>query len=417
MTTEFDDESLVAYLDGELTADLVQQIDTQIATNPDLRNRINQLRMTWDMLDELPAEPPNPRFAETTLEMAAIATATEPQSLWTKVTQNAGRSAVFLLPLLFLGGYFSTQYSQHRADRQLLRDLPILVDLRSFANIDSLEWLDTLVDQPDLVAAFAGADLGLVGDGEVPIELNKRSQWLEQLDDSDRGRLSANLAEFRQRTPERQSELRKIITKVYSETKTKEKYLAALRAYELLLKEQNMTQRAELYDMPLEDRRSELGHLVSLHMADEYRKSISAADAQAIRDWADEITKRYFIAYNPDSVQSLLYEFKMKLSTTEISLSDFEDLASRLSDKAQAILGGLNSSDAYVYSLIDWIEAVAIPPEQSTDRAGTEKLKDIYMNLSGPKQDEIDVLQPEQAKAALRKLNKPRSPLPSNTDS
>ena len=417
MNSQFDDEALVAYLDGELAAEQVQLIDSQIATNPDLRNRINQLRMTWDMLDELPVEPPSPRFAETTLEMAAISTAAEPQSLWAQLAKNAGRIVVFLLPLLFLGGYFSSQYAQHRADRQLLRDLPILVDLRSLANIDSLEWLDVLVDQPDLVDAFAGEDLGLIGDGDIPIEINQRSAWLEKLDDADRGRLSANLSEFRQRTPERQTELRKIITKVYSEPKTKEKYLAALRAYELLLKEQNMTTRAELYDMPLEDRRSELGHIVSIHMANQFAKSISPADAQAVRDWADEITKRYLIAYNPDSLQSLLYEFKMKLSTTEITFSDFEDLASRLSDRAQAILGGLNSSDAYVYSLIDWIEAVAIPPEQSAERAGPEKLKDIYMNLSGPKQDEIDVLQPEQAKAALRKLNKPRSPLPSNTDS
>ncbi len=417
MTTEFDDEALVAYLDGELTDEQVQQIDTQIATNPDLRNRINQLRLTWDMLDELPVNQPSPRFAETTLEMAVIATSAEQDSLWTLFSKNAGRIIVFLLPLLFLGGYFSSQYAQLQADRQLLRDLPILVDLRSLANIDSLDWLDVLVDHPDLVTAFSGDDFGLVGDGDVPIELNVRRQWLEALPDTDRGRLSANLTEFRQRAPERQSELRKIITKVYSEPKTKKKYLAALRAYELLLKEQNMTQRAELYDMPLEDRRVELGHLVSIHMANDYAKSITREDALAIREWADEITKRYLIGINADSVQSVLWEFKMNLSTTQISLSDFEDLALRLSDKAQSILGGLNTSEAYVYSLIDWVEAVAIPPEQTSERTGSDKLKDIYMNLSGSLQDEIDVLQPEQAKAALRKLNKPRSPLPTNTDS
>jgi len=178
-----------------------------------------------------------------------------------------------------------------------------------------------------------------------------------------------------------------------------------------------MTQRAELYDMPLEGRRQELGHLVSVHMAKQYAKAIPSQDAQAIRDWADDITKKYFIGINADSLLSVLYEFKMKLPTTEISMTDFEDLASRLSDDAQAILGGLTSSEAYVYSLIDWVEAVAIPQEQSVERAGTEKLKDIYMNLPGPKQDEIDLLQPERARAALRKLNKPRPPLQTTSDS
>lgn len=416
MTSEFDDEALVAYLDGELSDEQTQLIDSQIASNADLRNRINQLRMTWDLLDELPVEPPSPRFAETTLEMAAVSATVETQSLWNWLAKNTSRIVIFILPLLFLGGFFSSKYSQSRADRQLLRDLPILVDLRSLTNIDSLEWLEVLVDQPDLTKAFADEELGLVGNGDVPIELSERRGWLEKLSDSDRGRLNANLAEFQQRPPERQKELRKMITEIYAAPKTKEKYLAALRAYESLLKEQNMTQRAELYDMPLENRRSELGHLVSLHMAKQYAKAIPSQDAQAIREWADDVTKKYLIGFNADSLQSILYEFKMKLPTTEITMADFEDLASRLSDDAQAILGGLSSSEAYVYSLIDWVEAVAIPPEQTAERAGTEKLKDIYLNLPGTKQDEIDLMQPEQARATLRKLNKPRAALQTTTD-
>ncbi len=411
MTPEFDDESLVAYLDGELSDEQTQLIDSQIASNVDLRQRINQLRMTWDLLEDLPVEPPSPRFAETTLEMAAISATVESPSLLNWLAQNAGRIVIFMLPMLFLGGYFSSQYSQLRADRQLLKDLPILVDLRSLANIDSIAWLEVLVDQPDLVQAFSEDELGLVGNGDVPIELNERRAWLAELADSDRGRLSVNLNEFQQRPPERQQELRKMVAEIYAAPKSKEKYLAALRAYESLLKEQNMTQRAELYDMPLEVRRAELSQLVSVHMAKQYAKAIPSEDAQAIRDWADTVTKRYLIFYNPDSLQSLLYEFKMHLPTTEIRMSDFEELASGLSDEAQAILGGLNSSEAYVYSLIDWVEAVAIPQEQTIERAGTEKLKDIYMNLPPTKQDEIDLLQPEQARAALRKLNKPRPPL------
>jgi len=417
MMTEFDDEALVAYLDGELSSEQTQLIDSQIASNAELRNRLNQLRMTWDLLEELPVEPPSPRFAETTLEMAAISATVETQSLWSWLSKNTGRIVIFILPLLFLGGYFSSQYSELRADRQLLRDLPILVDLRSLTNIDSLEWLDVVVAQPDLIQAFSDEELGLVGKGNIPIELVERRNWLEKLPDSDRGRLSANLAEFQQRPPERQKELRKMITEIYAAPQSKQKYLAALRAYESLLKEQNMTQRAELYDMPLEGRRQELGHLVSVHMAKQYAKAIPNQDAQAIRDWADDITKKYLIGINADSLLSVLYEFKMKLPTTEISMTDFEDLASRLSDDAQAILGGLTSSEAYVYSLIDWVEAVAIPQEQSVERAGTEKLKDIYMNLPGPKQDEIDLLQPERARAALRKLNKPRPPLQTTSDS
>ncbi len=411
MSSEFDDEVLVAYLDGELDAEQTQKIDQQIATHAELRERINQLRMTWDMLGELPVEPPSPRFAETTLEMAALSATEEPKTLLNWLSNHAKRIVVLALPLLFFSGFILARINQSRADRQLLRDLPILVDWRSLSNIDSQEWLDILVAQADLVPAFKGAELGLVGNGEVPIQLNDRREWVAKLGDADRSRLSANLAEFRQRAPNRQAELRKMIGKIYSDPSTKEKYLAAARSYELLLQKQSMTQRSALYDQPLEERKSELVHLISLHRAQQFAKEFPPSDATAIRDWAEEMRNTYFIVHgNNDALRDVNMDLYANLAC-EINSQDFENLAGRMSTEAQNILRGLNGTEAYVDTLVFWIRALTFPNEASGDRVGPEKLKELYMNLSGSQQDQIDLLPPEQAKSSLRKLSKPRAVL------
>lgn len=411
MTSEFDDEVLVSYLDGELDAQQTQEIDQQIATDTKLRERINQLRMTWDMLDELPVAPPSPRFAETTLEMAALSVPEDPQAstkLAHWIFNNANRIFIFALPLLFLGGFVATRINQSRAERQLLRDLPILVDWRALSNIDSQEWLEVLVEQPDLVSAFNGTELGMVGGGEVPIQLNERRDWVTKLDDADRSRLNVNLSEFRQRDPARQSALRKIITKIYSDTTTKAKYLSAARCYELLLQKQSMTERSALYDLPIAERKNELLHLVSVHRSQQFAKEMPSTDASAIRDWAEDMQAKHLIVHGKNDAL-LDVDFDLYANPTcMINFQDFEDLAARMSPQAQNILSGLNSTNSYVDTLVYWIRALSIPKEVSGERIGAKELKETYMKLSGSQQDQVDLLPPQEAKALLRKLGKPR---------
>ena len=409
MTSEFDDETLVAYLDGELNDEQTQQIDQLITTHTILRNRISQLRMTWDLLEELPVDPPNPRFAETTLEMAALSSTVEPKSALRQLLNNPRRILFFAIPILFLSGFIFSRINQSRIERQLLRDLPILVDWRALSNIDSQDWLEILVDQPDLVPAFKDAEWGLVGDGQVPIQLNSRREWVSRLGDADRGRLSDNLTEFQQREPSQQAELRKIIESIYSDPATKQKYLAAARSYDLLLQKQSMTQRSSLLDLPLADRKNELLHLVSTYMAEQFAKKIPPADANAIEHWAEKMQLEYTIVHgNYDALEAVNMELYVNLASCPIKLSDFEDLAIKMSPEARNILNGLNSTASYVDTLVYWIRALTIPDVASGDRIGAEKLKELYMNLSGLQQDKIDLLPPEQAKSSLRN-SKPRA--------
>jgi hypothetical protein len=172
-----------------------------------------------------------------------------------------------------------------------------------------------------------------------------------------------------------------------------------------------MTQRSSLLDLPVAERKSELLHLISVHRSEQFAKRIPPADATAMRRWAEEMEIAYTISHGPkyDSLQNVDYELHTNLAACEISPGDFEDLASRMSPEAQNILDGLKSTEVYVDTLVYWIHSLTSPNEANGDRIGPEKLKELYMKLSSSKQDQIDLLQPEQAKLSLPKLSKPRA--------
>ena len=48
-----DQETLVAYLDGELSETEIVEVEKRLTINNDLRQQLNGLERTWDMLDEL----------------------------------------------------------------------------------------------------------------------------------------------------------------------------------------------------------------------------------------------------------------------------------------------------------------------------------------------------------------------------
>ena len=66
-------EELVAYLDGELSADESRQIERRLAEEPDTRRAMQELDRTWNLLDELDAPAVDDGFTRTTMEMVALA--------------------------------------------------------------------------------------------------------------------------------------------------------------------------------------------------------------------------------------------------------------------------------------------------------------------------------------------------------
>lgn len=407
MKTDFDDEVLVAYLDGELDAQKTQEIETSLSEQPGLRERLLKLRMTWDLLEDLPASEPSQQFAASTMEMVAMSMDESPSNWRGWLAKNSSLLMLLSIPTLFLLGFLATKYQYSRLDRHLLRDLPLLVDWKSLSNIDSIEWLEVLGSEVDLIEASRNEQLNLVGGGSLPLAIGERREWLSSLSDVDRSRLNSNRNELQQKELERQNQLRSIAAHIYAEPETTARYLSAIRAYELLLQEQSLTLRASLNDMPINERRIELKHLVSWRLAENYGRNLSSSDISAIRDWADELQIKYIdsIATYPEGAVTSVY-YNWFLPDSVILAEDFDNLSEQLSPRAQAIIGGLLDGESRMRAMMTWISSIAFPRELNSQEIAPDQIKELYMKLPTTLTDTIDLMPTEEAKRKVRELAK-----------
>ncbi|MFM7563593.1 MAG: anti-sigma factor family protein [Planctomycetota bacterium] len=149
------DDELVAYLDGELTAEQSQKIELRLASDPGYRERLRELERTWDLLDELPTGEPTESFTRSTIELVLSEDVQlqrkKQRKTWTVPLRLLAFSA---LPLALFGGAYSvTRSLQNQPYQELLSDLPVIENVDLFNKVDDIRFLE-LLDQE-----------GLFGDG------------------------------------------------------------------------------------------------------------------------------------------------------------------------------------------------------------------------------------------------------------
>jgi anti-sigma factor RsiW len=154
--TEKEHADLVAFLDGELTAEDARAMEAKLHLNPALRAEAEALKRTWDMLDFLPRPEPSPNFTNQTLSKLnpirkADADRTTPwrRLNWRTSLLAAGWAAALVFSVL--AGYQGYQRlaAHEPGDAELVRDLRLIENKRYYDLIQNVEFLDRL-DQPDL---------------------------------------------------------------------------------------------------------------------------------------------------------------------------------------------------------------------------------------------------------------------------
>jgi anti-sigma factor RsiW len=140
-------EQLVAYLDGELDNEAARDVERRLKQDPEYRRRLQQYQQSWDLLDELPHTDVDESFTQSTVAMAAVQAKEEVEQVETSQRQ---RKRIFSTTICvataaaFLVGFVFTRRTANRADRQLLRDLPVIEHLDEYRAADSLEFLRVL---------------------------------------------------------------------------------------------------------------------------------------------------------------------------------------------------------------------------------------------------------------------------------
>ena len=155
LNSPIDPGDLIAYLDGEVDASTRQGIERCLAQDPQLLQRMREHQQAWDLLDELPREEVSDGFAQTTLQMVAVAAADD-------VKDQAGEAdtrrhllriaaGASLIAATF-AGFWIASVRLEQPNRELLEDLPVIENLAAFQQVESVEFLRALENEGLFVA-------------------------------------------------------------------------------------------------------------------------------------------------------------------------------------------------------------------------------------------------------------------------
>jgi len=283
------DETLVAYLDGELDAESARRVDARLAAEPAVRRRLHELQRSWELLDELATEPAGADFTHTTLEMIATAAneeskrqqadtrCTRRRRLWWKAAGLLGAAVV---------GFALVAMIRSNANEQLAEDLPIIKNLKVFRHAESVEFLQTLRNE------------GLFVD-----EPGKRAEDLsgpttEQLTPSDRDMLRRRWEQFRQLPRSDRKRLRDVY-KQLAEAPDRDELRAIGNRYHEWLEELPPLTRSELLTMEPERRIERIKQLLRRQAESDLRR-FDATKAAALHQWMADQAER-MISRLPES--------------------------------------------------------------------------------------------------------------------
>ena len=217
-------EEIVAYLDGELSAEESARVEQRLASDEEYRQQLQSIERAWLALDQLPQEYVDDRFSRTTMEMAVKAAATEVQerTMALPVVQRRRRfSSVLAACAAAALGFLVFRLAWQGPDRALLADLPVVDNVDVYTQFDSPEFIRSL--QQNL-----GDDLHELGckPCQAPQRVERlkvvsgvagRDEWLSQLDDEERTNLRAKFNRFRQLPANEQQRLRKLHGEIAAE--------------------------------------------------------------------------------------------------------------------------------------------------------------------------------------------------------
>ncbi len=150
MNCQHMEKNLIAYLDGKASASERRGVEAHLAECGECRERAEEFRLLWGVLDEWPAPPPSANFDANVL--AHVAQAPERGGFWAWLMPSP-RAAFALVAVVLLSLWLSSmrpsgssqvvvaQTSNGEADFKMIEDLPVLEDYDVLSNFDALSYL------------------------------------------------------------------------------------------------------------------------------------------------------------------------------------------------------------------------------------------------------------------------------------
>jgi anti-sigma factor RsiW len=163
-----DREKLIAFLDGELDDQAARHWEARLSRDPQAQAEAEALRRTWQMLDYLPQPEASQTFSSRTLERVSVmrpapASPRVPSGWQPWLFGSGWAAAVAAAGLVGFAGvnYLAPAPASRPAasaakaepadlDQQLLRDVRVVENRHLYENVDDIDFLRELANDPEL---------------------------------------------------------------------------------------------------------------------------------------------------------------------------------------------------------------------------------------------------------------------------
>jgi hypothetical protein len=284
------DEELVAYLDGELDPESGRRIEALLASDPEVRRRLQSFERTWDLLDELDSAPAGEPFTQTTLEMVAVAARKDVEQDQAEAPRRRRkwllRVAASLL-IAAVAGFVAV--AMYDPDRQLLHDLPLLENLEEYHQVRSIEFLHKLRDAKLFCKENVDAIKGEVTekDDTFARRLRIKNMSLDEKEELLRSKERfANLM-----TPKQQREVRQLHEDLQKDPDIEQLRVIMHNYYEWL-KSLSSLQCVELAELGPGERVALVKKWLQIEQQREDVRRPDRKDMDIVRKWADDCATR-----------------------------------------------------------------------------------------------------------------------------
>jgi len=259
-------ERIIAYLDGELSAEESAQVEQRLATDEEFRQDLQGAERAWAALDELSMAKVNEEFSRTTMEMV-VDTARQDVEAKTLALplqrRRHGLQPALLAATAMLLGMVVFRVASPAPQRRLLADLPVIQHIDLYRQFQSVTFLTDLQERlsqqrrPEGRLPVTPAEQEQLQAMQAEFHLltasNQRSSWLASLPPNKQLTLRAKYNRFQDLSPQRQEELRALHAEIEAASE-REQLLQTLFRYQLWLSNLSQSEQYGLRELPSAER-------------------------------------------------------------------------------------------------------------------------------------------------------------------
>jgi hypothetical protein len=412
----------VAFLDGEISESERRTIERRLTDEPELTQRLGELRETWQLLDHLTPAAATDDFTKTTISMTAIRSRRNALArfLGRRWKTMAGMCAALAV------GYFVVFLPLKREQQERLRDVPVISNFDLYLHAESVEFLrqldadglfaqdidlDEELSAPGMQAAVENpaneahesipAENRVIAGDAAPTSVlmpdaDRIQDFLDGLNPEQRAELSRKRTRFEGLKPAVQERLRTLHRELVADPHSERLYQVLVR-YQQWLKTPTSSQRAELAGLSPPDRLDRIRHLRQdqerrrfVELSD--KSNFNPDDASVVMQWlgdylehhADDLIRRVpphirgFLQGQSDpqrrrrALGFAVLRFGDQMELPVPSPQEFEELALQLSPKLAKELRSVKDADTKSQLVRGWLRArmlsaTAPPPVSEED--------------------------------------------------